>query len=361
MENKIYYLDSVEETSNKIYENRNSLQELISETKLTNSSTQTNTREIYQDKLNTSSLSMQFHVPIIYEDKTQIQKNLYINSSTNSGADCKKKYSQNVINLEKLNDNENNKINKFNKLLTKKTKKNSVSSNNSQKEKKNNKKIEKITHDKSSKDNMNKKIKTYFIGNILKWINYTLPNYEKLLKIKNSYITNLSKKDNLNVISSTLKDFFSQDISEIYTSFSKKADYNKKLIEKFYNIVQSSSVFNSIYYKKYKLVISKLDLTFEEAYQIFLDRELTEDLKNKICEDINESSPSLEKEDNKREERVKEFLEGYPLKNDLIKSEIEKSSDKDSYIKNLDNACDCFIEWFKLKRTKSKSQKKFEK
>ena len=106
--------------------------------------------------------------------------------------------------------------------------------------KKNNpEKIKKMgKHNKFDDDNLIQEIKQTLMGKVFDCINTTLENIykntnKKLLKINQKQIKNSTVKNNIQFLSISLKDYFSDNISTKYKNY--HLDYNKKLIESLLN------------------------------------------------------------------------------------------------------------------------------
>lgn len=126
-------------------------------------------------------------------------------------------------------------------------------------------------HSKNSDDNIIKKIHSFFLESILKWINKSFidknHNFQDLadrIKMKNGILrkispkiitTNLKKKNVLQTMKRQLKDIFYNHISKKYTKIN--IDENKKLIDKIY--IEGNQPF----------VKFILNLTFLEAFNYF--------------------------------------------------------------------------------------------
>lgn len=106
-----------------------------------------------------------------------------------------------------------------------------------------------LTHNKYSKDNMTRKLKSKLFASIIFILNNSLKedkkkdnhkkarkyNYSKyfLLKVNKEITTDIGVIKNRQLLSSKLKDIFSSDVNQKYKKFG--LDYNKKFIEKIYS------------------------------------------------------------------------------------------------------------------------------
>ena len=126
-------------------------------------------------------------------------------------------------------------------------------------------------HNKFSSDNIIRKIKSNLFDVILRYINASMKEeeveiYEKnskkiilskpfLLKISQEIIKNINVERNLNLLHSTLKEIFSNDVSKKVENHG--LDKNKKVIEKIYEE------------NKQKRAISILNMTFNQCLEQF--------------------------------------------------------------------------------------------
>lgn len=130
-----------------------------------------------------------------------------------------------------------------------------------------------IYHGKCSKDNILRKIKRYIINNSRIWINYELPKESQLIKVDKSIFLNYSKEFNRRLMSIKLRDFFCNKSSKKYST--KDKFYNKKeVIEKIYKD------------KNNKFAITKLNLTYKQYFDIFLTRELSDEIKEQVLDNL---------------------------------------------------------------------------
>ena len=119
-------------------------------------------------------------------------------------------------------------------------------------------------HSKKADDNIIKKMNTFFINSVKKWLNNSfidengnfLKNNKKFLKVCSLTISNNLKKSEITkLMKMTIKEIFSNEISIKYKIIQK--DYNKNLIEEIFKE------------NKQHFVKSILDLTFIVAFNIF--------------------------------------------------------------------------------------------
>lgn len=199
-------------------------------------------------------------------------------------------------------------------------------------------------HNKNAEDNIITKIKVYFINTcLIKWVNYTLNNEDKLLKIKYEITRQLKKDTNLLLMDKNLKEILAVETS---SKLNKDAEYNKKLIKKFYENPNN-----------YKLVISKLNLTFREVFEIFVTGVINEKIKEKICKDSKYNTKEFEN-------RYKKFfLESFSNKEEFINEIMVKGGYKrnDDYIESICELCQNYENWFKgiyKKKTSENSELK---
>ena len=139
-------------------------------------------------------------------------------------------------------------------------------------------------HDKFKKDNIIRKFKVLLTKNIYNYLNSSfIVNKNKqskkivkvIKKISYKFTKSIVKKDNINWLNSTIKDYFSNIISTRFFTYDNK--YNQRII-------------NKIYKKgKEKDAIEILDKTIKEFWQVYIN----DDIENKyigfatIKDDIN--------------------------------------------------------------------------
>ena len=147
-------------------------------------------------------------------------------------------------------------------------------------------------HTKDDPDNIIKKCKKIFISYVIIHINsYTekIKKYEPLLDLRYTYINNIKKDSDLELLNTKLKDLVSKDISEKYKSKDEK--WNKRIIDE---IIQNET--------KNEQLINLLNMTFNEWIDIF-----TYKTKNEYNKDINLLQSALDKI-NKKNNNNQEYL-----------------------------------------------------
>ena len=147
-------------------------------------------------------------------------------------------------------------------------------------------------HTKDDPDNIIKKCKRIFISYVIIHINsYTekIKKYEPLLDLRYTYINNIKKDSDLELLNTKLKDLVSKDISEKYKSKDEK--WNKRIIDE---IIQNET--------KNEQLINLLNMTFNEWIDIF-----TYKTKNEYNKDINLLQSALD-EINKKNNNNQEYL-----------------------------------------------------
>ena len=187
-------------------------------------------------------------------------------------------------------------------------------------------------HSKKSDDNIVKKINSYFLDSMLKWINksfldknrtfQTLADRKKMKygiirKISPQIITtNLKKKNVISTMNSKFKDIFSNKISTKYSKVDVNS--NKKLIDKIY--LEQDQPF----------VIYLLELTFIEAFkyfngqnqgddcrEFFFLRNFDEDIINQFLSNFdtirNFLSEIKSKENNETKDMIQDYCERITL------------------------------------------------
>ncbi len=196
-----------------------------------------------------------------------------------------------------------------------------------------------IQHSKMADDNILKKINSYFIKSIRKWLNSSfidqngnfISEYkDQFLKISSKIIgNNLKKVKVMELMNMTFKEIFSGDISNKYKRINR--DYNKKLIEEIYK--ENKQIY----------VIFILDLTFIEALHFFNGQKRIVDFENII------------KQRNLNEDKINEFF-GKFYKIDIFLKEIynkeiinEKEFLVQDYIQRISILCLNYEKWFERK------------
>ena len=156
---------------------------------------------------------------------------------------------------------------------------------------------EKGEHNKYSNDNMQRKIKHLIIKNTQDLINYNIAEKDfsspKLLTLNQEQIFNSKVEFNKKFLQKTLKDIFSENISNRYH---KPSDYNKTLID---NLINSGKEENKIFFKKL------FDVKFIECLEHF------------------------------RKSKEIEVLKGLTLFDDLINYKKDKNFEDKAYVKGI--------------------------
>ena len=116
-----------------------------------------------------------------------------------------------------------------------------------------------------------------------------IKKYEPLLDLRYTYINNIKKDSDLELLNTKLKDLVSKDISEKYKSKDEK--WNKRIIDE---IIQNET--------KNEQLINLLNMTFNEWIDIF-----TYKTKNEYNKDINLLQSALDKI-NKKNNNNQEYL-----------------------------------------------------
>lgn len=147
-------------------------------------------------------------------------------------------------------------------------------------------------HTKDDPDNIIKKCKRILISYAIAHINKIIEKekkYELLLHLKYSYINNIKKDSDLELLNTKIKDIVSKDISEKYKSKDEK--WNKNIIDKI--ILEDANN---------DKLINLLNMTFNEWIDAF-----TYKTKNEYNKDINLLQSALDKI-NKKNNQNKEYL-----------------------------------------------------
>lgn len=152
-------------------------------------------------------------------------------------------------------------------------------------------------HNKYSNDNMQRKIKHLIIKNTQDLINYNISEKDfsspKLLTLNQEQICNSKVEFNKAFLQKTLKDIFSENISNRYH---KPSDYNKTLID---NLINSGKEENKIFFKKL------FDVKFIECLEHF------------------------------RKSKEIDVLKGLTLFDDLINYKKDKNFEDKAYVKGI--------------------------
>ena len=152
-------------------------------------------------------------------------------------------------------------------------------------------------HNKYSNDNMQRKIKRLIIKNTQDLINYNISEKDfsspKLLTLNQEQIFNSKVEFNKAFLQKSLKDIFSENISNRYH---KPSDYNKTLID---NLINSGKEENKIFFKKL------FDVKFIECLEHF------------------------------RKSKEIDVLKGLTLFDDLINYKKDKNFEDKAYVKGI--------------------------
>ena len=121
-------------------------------------------------------------------------------------------------------------------------------------------------HDKESKDNIVKKVIRNFLKNILKKLNNRIKHNEKLKKIESNLI-HCKYKDKYNyIISTTIREMLSEEISKRFINIRKdNIYYNRSIIK---NIYQNK--------KQNKDLINIFDFKIIDVYNIYIGKQKEE-------------------------------------------------------------------------------------
>ena len=118
-------------------------------------------------------------------------------------------------------------------------------------------------HDKESKDNIVKKVIRNFLKNILKKLNNKIKHNEKLKKIESNLIHYTYKDKYYYIISTTIREMLSEEISKRYINIRKdNIYYNRNIIK---NIFQNK--------KQNKDLINFFNLKIIDVYNIYIGKQ----------------------------------------------------------------------------------------
>ena len=194
-------------------------------------------------------------------------------------------------------------------------------------------------HNKNSNDNIINKIKGgffYFIRDFIK--KHSINNKIELKKIPSEFIANVTKKTNEKLWKMKISEILmNQEISTKYSTLDRYE--NRKIIEKIYSENKEINV------------IKILELTFEELFIIFR-RKLKDKEDMKKLEEMKDKIEGLDlNEINNKYEDFEWLINGIKKKydNNLNEDEIR-------YIKQVENLCLGYEDWFDNKPTR-KNQK----
>ena len=161
------------------------------------------------------------------------------------------------------------------------------------------------THNKSSEDNIIRKIKGRFIENLRKYINNEYKKYilkrsktnKKiscwLKRINPKIYRKIKKEENLKWFETKIYNIFSENISSRYVSYS--GDINKKRINRL------------IYLNEAKNIIDILNINIETFFEKYINNETIEGFKT-IKDDLIELKSSMEKS---KQENIEAYLIKY--------------------------------------------------
>ena len=192
--------------------------------------------------------------------------------------------------------------------------------------------IRKVYHDKFSKDNIIRKIKTKFFNYMYDIINKNLKDKSnKINKLPSDFVANLNKDQNLKILGKTLKEILqSQKISTKY----KKNQYENKIIV------------NKIFSNNKKTEVMKiLNLTLKELFGIFR-RKLNNE--QDITEELREKTSGLDLLENNEYGDFDSFINNMNEKKTMDEKEL------DNYVESIKNLCLTYEEWFRKKVGKVK-------
>ena len=191
-------------------------------------------------------------------------------------------------------------------------------------------------HNKNSKDNMMRKIKTFLFNACNNLLNNSLKDKDlKFLNLDNEIITNLKKDDNIKLLNTTIRNLYeNSSISKKYDSYN--SDNNKIIIEKIYKEKEEIET------------IEILNLTFLELLKIFRRNisNISIELKEKI-ENIN----ILNTDEYKN--IIKKFFEDIKIQ-ESKKNENEKNIT--DYINNIKKLIINYEFWFFEKKGRDRKK-----
>ena len=193
---------------------------------------------------------------------------------------------------------------------------------------------QKGAHDKYSYDNMTKKLKQLLMNSILNFVNINLIEEEKetsahkrkknnkwkvnltpcLVKIDQNIIGNIKVEYNINLLNSTLKEIFSQDITSKIIKFSK--DYNKKIIDEIYLNNQKEKTINI------------LNMTLSQCIKHLTNKEYYPELQG--LEDEYENIINKLKTKGETEEYIKLFKDLFGRFEEFYKNKRKQNGNKNS-------------------------------
>ena len=197
-------------------------------------------------------------------------------------------------------------------------------------------------HDKWDESNIMNKIKRGYFSYIRDVIRKNAINKDiEIKKIGNNFMENLTKKRNVILYYTKLKDIFSDvNISNKYKKFNK--EHNKTTIDNIYNEGKETNIINIL-----NLTFEELFIIFRKKLNFYKDREKYKDIEEKI-KGLDLLTNNNYKDIEHLEKKIRKKYKN--LKND----EVEK------YIIKIKVLCCCYQQWFinKSERNQNKINNK---
>ena len=197
-------------------------------------------------------------------------------------------------------------------------------------------------HDKWDESNIMNKIKRGYFSYIRDVIRKNAINKDiEIKKIGNNFMENLTKKRNVILYYTKLKDIFSDvNISNKYKKFNK--EHNKTTIDNIYNEGKETNIINIL-----NLTFEELFIIFRKKLNFYKDREKYKDIEEKI-KGLDLLTNNNYKDIEHLEKKIRKKYKN--LKND----EVEK------YIIKIKVLCCCYHNWFinKSERNQNKINNK---
>ena len=197
-------------------------------------------------------------------------------------------------------------------------------------------------HDKWDESNIMNKIKRGYFSYIRDVIRKNAINKDiEIKKIGNNFMENLTKKRNVILYYTKLKDIFSDvNISNKYKKFNK--EHNKATIDNIYNEGKETNIINIL-----NLTFEELFIIFRKKLNFYKDREKYKDIEEKI-KGLDLLTNNNYKDIEHLEKKIRKKYKN--LKND----EVEK------YIIKIKVLCCCYQQWFinKSERNQNKINNK---
>ena len=197
-------------------------------------------------------------------------------------------------------------------------------------------------HDKWDESNIMNKIKRGYFSYIRDVIKKNAINKDiEIKKIGNNFMENLTKKRNVILYYTKLKDIFSDvNISNKYKKFNK--EHNKTTIDNIYNEGKETNIINIL-----NLTFEELFIIFRKKLNFYQDREKYKDIEEKI-KGLDLLTNNNYKDIEHLEKKIRKKYKN--LKND----EVEK------YIIKIKVLCCCYQQWFinKSERNQNKINNK---